>query len=213
MPPKKLAPEPANDVRLSKKLSSLLRHRAHANGLQITADGFVSVPTLLALPQFSAISIDDISRVVASDAKQRFTLTGDRIRANQGHTLTGLCPDALLTRLSVGDASKHPICIHGTSMAAWGSIKVDGIRRMARNHVHFARGLPGDDGVLSGFRKSANVLIYVDIARALKDGIDFFLSDNGVLLSPGLFFRGNEGVVPPQYFTKAVERVSEKELL
>ena len=38
---------------------------------------------------------------------------------------------------------------------------------MARNHIHFATGLPGDDFVISGMRGSSQVIIEVDLKRAL----------------------------------------------
>lgn len=217
MPPKRTpraSVHSASDVRLSKKLSTLLRHRAHLNNITMTADGFVAVPALLALPQFAQVTPADLARVVAVDSKRRFTLVDDRIRANQGHSLEGVVTaDALLTHLSAVDAAAHPVCVHGTSMGAWGGIRVDGLRKMGRLHVHFARGLPGESGVLSGFRASWEVLVYVDVARAIDEGVEFFLSENGVLLTPGIFYKGNEGVVPPHLFEKVVERRSGKSLL
>lgn len=203
----------ASDNRLSRKLCSLLRHRAEENNLAVAPDGFVLVSSILALPQFRAVSPADIARVVASDAKRRFALVDGRIRANQGHTMRSVREEALLARLTVADAPAHPVCVHGTSAGAWRAIRVDGIRRMTRNNVHFGRGVPGEDGVVSGFRASAQVLIYVDIARALQEGVEFFLSENGVLLTPGVPYRGNEGVVPPHLFEKVIDRRSGRSLL
>jgi 2'-phosphotransferase len=42
------------------------------------------------------------------------------------------------------------VCIHGTSMKNLDSILSTGLKKMARNHVHFATGLPKEDGVISG---------------------------------------------------------------
>ena len=50
----------------------------------------------------------------------------------------------------------------------------------------FAQGYPGDKGVISGLRKSADVIIVLDLEKALNDGISFYLSQNGVVLSSGL---------------------------
>jgi 2'-phosphotransferase len=71
---------------------------------------------------------------------------------------------------------------------------------MTRNHIHFAKGLPGDSGVISGMRSSAQVLIYLNVPLALQDGVPLLLSANGVILSPGI-----KGVIAPKYFLKAVD--------
>ena len=42
------------------------------------------------------------------------------------------------------------VCIHGTSMNNLDLILRSGLKRMGRNHVHFATGLPTEDGVISG---------------------------------------------------------------
>lgn len=54
---------------------------------------------------------------------------------------------------------------------------------MSRNHIHFAPGLPQEDGVISGMRKSCDVYIYIDMVQAIKDGIDFYISSNNVILT------------------------------
>lgn len=72
---------------------------------------------------------------------------------------------------------------------------------MNRNHIHFATGLLGDEGVISGMRYSCTHLIYVDLEKALEDGIKFFKSENGVVLTEGV---KGEGYLPKEYFTKVV---------
>ena len=74
---------------------------------------------------------------------------------------------------------------------------------MGRNHIHFATGLLGEEGVISGMRMTATVLIYIDLEKALKDGILFFRSENGVVLTEGL---NNEGYLPKDYFLKVVTK-------
>lgn len=44
---------------------------------------------------------------------------------------------------------------------------------MARNHIHFAIGMPGNNEVISGMRGSCDVVIEIDAAKAMKDGIVF----------------------------------------
>jgi 2'-phosphotransferase len=66
---------------------------------------------------------------------------------------------------------------------------------MNRTHIHFATGLPGEGGVISGMRRTASVYIFIDPEPCLSDGIDFFLSANGVVLTDGV-----NGILSTKYF-------------
>ncbi|KAJ2417547.1 hypothetical protein GGF41_005381 [Coemansia sp. RSA 2531] len=70
---------------------------------------------------------------------------------------------------------------------------------MTRTHIHFAKGLPSDEGIISGMRKTANAYIYIDIEQAVSDGIEFYESENGVILSTGL---DDSGIIPAKYFER-----------
>ena len=150
---------------------------------------------------------DEITAVVATCDKQRYTLTRidgkEYIRANQGHSIS--VPDLELTRIgSVEDIPKSEnsiqgVVVHGTYTQAWKSIRKEGLSKMGRNHIHFAVGTPGESHVISGMRSTCQVLVYVDIEKAIADGVSFFLSDNHVVLSPG----NGDGLVESKYF-KAV---------
>lgn len=60
----------------------------------------------------------------------------------------------------------------------------------------------GGGNVISGMRNSADVVIEVDVVRAMTDGIPFYISANGVVLTPG----NAEGAVPPEYFLRISRR-------
>jgi hypothetical protein len=49
-----------------------------------------------------------------------------------------------------------------------------------------------------GMRRSSQILIFIDVAKALSAGIKFFLSDNGVVLTEG----NSEGFLLPQFFKR-----------
>jgi 2'-phosphotransferase len=100
-------------------------------------------------------------------------------------------------------AEDYPTIIHGTNLGAWNSIAHDpkGLRRMNRNHMHFATGLLGQDGVISGMRQNCTVLIYVDLHKALDAGVEFFKSENGVVLTEGI---DGTGCLPKEYFKTVV---------
>ncbi|XP_017578214.1 tRNA 2'-phosphotransferase 1 isoform X1 [Pygocentrus nattereri] len=193
----------SRDVRLSKSLSYALRHGASKMGLHMSSDGFIFVDELLAHPQFSSFSLEDLERVVAMNDKQRFKLQNHpengrlQIRANQGHTVQ---VEDLELRAVVPDASDCPQeAVHGSYMRHWASIRSKGLSRMNRTHIHLAPGLPGESQVISGMRQNCDLAVYVDVPKALSDGIKFYWSENGVLLTPG----DADGLLAPQYFSHA----------
>jgi len=206
-------PRPQNHAqhKLSRNLTRLLRHNMDAQGLSYRPDGFVSVSELFSIPRFRGLSLETLQQITRDDNKQRFALEridGEwYIRANQGHTIKGIVPDQLLTRLNC--ETIPPVCVHGTTFEAWETIKKMGLCRMARNHIHFAQGLPGTSGVISGMRASSQVLIYLDVQEAMDLGCEFFMSQNGVILSPGL---GSEGIIPPSCFSKVTAGISDRQL-
>ena len=158
-------------------------------------------------PKFRQYSESQIREVVDTNDKKRFTIASfetaegpkDFIRANQGHSIKTI----QVEMEPVTSAAEYPNIIHGTNTAAWALISKDpkGISRMKRNHIHFATGLLGEDGVISGMRYSCTVLIYLDLDKALKDGVTFFKSENGVVLTEGV---NGEGYIPKEYFKKVV---------
>ncbi|KAG5458425.1 MAG: phosphotransferase KptA/Tpt1, partial [Olpidium bornovanus] len=48
------------------------------------------------------------------------------------------------------DPAEIPVVIHGTDAKLWDSIVKNGLSRMGRNHIHFAVGRLGENGVTSG---------------------------------------------------------------
>jgi len=192
-------------VRLSKKLSSLLRHRIHENGLGdvLRPDGYVPLLRVLATPGFRGVSEEQVRAVVRENDKQRFAILDEEgvayIRANQGHTIRqGLDDEALLTPLDDEALATIGRAVHGTYLAAWkGIVGSGGLLRMARSHIHLAAGVPGESGVISGMRRSAQIHVWVDLLAAARAGLRFYRSANGVILTPGL---GEEGLLPAHAF-------------
>jgi len=79
---------------------------------------------------------------------------------------------------------------------------------MSRNHIHFAPGLPNDSGVVSGMRQSCEIYIYINVERAMGDGIKFYRSKNNVILSDGF-----GGLIPLTYFEKVVDVETGRQLV
>ena len=186
---------------ISKTLSWILRHHAKELGLDITTDGWVNLEQLLKLPQILSKHADItlIQKVVAENDKKRFELKQDGvqwyIRAVQGHTISDVIEEGLMDLIT--DPKLYPIVIHGSYAKNWESIKGGGLNKMKRNHIHLAQGLPGEGKVISGMRGSCNMIIEIDICKAMADGIKFYLSKNNVILTEGV-----EGTLDKKYFKK-----------
>ncbi|WP_089252765.1 RNA 2'-phosphotransferase [Asanoa hainanensis] len=180
----------ARHVRVSKRLSAVLRHRPGSLGLTLDAQGWVDVDVLLAA--FAAhgnpLTRADLDAVVAGNDKRRFALsTGpdgrDRIRASQGHSVA--------VDLGLSDERPPELLFHGTSATAVPAILRDGLVKRARHAVHLSADVP--TARIVGARRPGEVaLLAVDAAAMAAAGHRFQCSANGVWLTehvPPAFIR------------------------
>ena len=136
------------------------------------------------------------------------------IRAAQGHSLKEVKDWRLLWQLSLADPDLPDQCVHGTYRKCFDSIRQRGLiaggdhRRRSRNHIHFSFLEPGDRRIISGMRHDCDVAIWVDLRKALHDGIPFYLSTNQIIFSPG-----RDGIIPTEYFTRAQDLRNGEDLL
>ena len=191
-------------TRLSHKLSAILRHGNDGFTNRIDRNGYILISELIAHSNFCqqhGISRNDIEEVVKNCQKQRFKIEGNRIKATQGHTIN--IQDDTLKLLSIEDLSSFENVTHGTYYKSITPIKAQGISRMTRNHIHLtASDAVGEHGVISGFRASTEILIYIDTGKAHNNGVQFYLSENNVILTPG----DENGFLKPDFFLKIIDR-------
>lgn len=171
-------------VRASKALSMLLRHDPGRFGVALDAEGWADVSAVVAGLASAGFRVDAalVARIVAEDEKGRYAVTvdGTRIRANQGHSVA----------VDLGLARRTPPAelYHGTVARFVDAIHREGLVRGARRHVHLSATRETAEGV--GRRRGSPVILVVDAAAMHRDGLAFFLSDNGVWLTEH---------VPPRY--------------
>jgi putative RNA 2'-phosphotransferase len=163
-------------VTVSKFLSKHLRHAPEALGLTLAAGGWVEVIDLLAGCARAGFRLtrEELDEVVARNDKQRFSFDedGTRIRANQGHSTE--------VDLQLEPQTPPDILYHGTAGDSLPTILEDGLKRMARHHVHLSATAPTARTV--GARHGAPVVLVVDAAALHRAGITFYRSANGVWL-------------------------------
>jgi len=161
-------------VRISKYLAKHLRHRPERIGIELDAHGWVEIDALLAATAAHGfpISRDELEEVVARNDKRRFMIDGDRIRANQGHTVP--------VDLDLPVVEPPPLLYHGTVARNLPAIRMEGLRRMARHHVHLSPDRETARAV--GARRGEPVVLVVEAGAMHAAGHEFRVSANGVWL-------------------------------
>ncbi|MER6312874.1 RNA 2'-phosphotransferase [Streptomyces sp. NPDC001581] len=169
-------------VKVSKYVSKHLRHQPERIGLVLDPHGWVEIDDLLgaAAAHGFHVSRAELDHVVAANDKQRFAVDGTRIRANQGHTVA--------VDLELPEAEPPAYLYHGTVAAALDSIRAEGLRPMARHHVHLSP--DRETATRVGARRGRPVVLAVDAGAMRAAGHVFRISANGVWLVDA---------VPPQF--------------
>ena len=188
----------SNTKAQSKYMSWVLRHGLNEIGLVPDSEGYVKLSDFLKVsdPNYKLNQMD-ILKIVESCEKQRFgtKTVGSEIfiRANQGHSQS--IGNQIDSSKLLGKLTK-PVSgvFHGTYKKHLESIKATGLNRMERQHIHLAKGL----NVASGKRFDANLIVYVNMQEAMGDGIEFYESANGVILTEGI-----NGILPSKYLSFA----------
>lgn len=157
-------------IRLSKRMSKALRHQPERVGLTLDPAGWVPVTDLLAA---LGISEAEMLEVVARNDKNRFTVVGDRIRANQGHSVE--------VDLGLPAAAPPDQLFHGTVAQYLDDILRDGLRPMSRHDVHLSPDRETARRV--GARRGRPLVLTVDAEAMHEAGHEFRLSANGVWLT------------------------------
>ncbi|MCX5196317.1 RNA 2'-phosphotransferase [Streptomyces sp. NBC_00249] len=169
-------------VKVSKYVSKHLRHQPERIGLTLDRQGWVEIDALLhaAATHGFPISRAELDHVVAANDKQRFAVDGTRIRASQGHTVA--------VDLDLPEAEPPAYLYHGTVPAALDAIRTEGLRPMARHHVHLSP--DRETATRVGARRGRPVVLAVDAGAMHEAGHVFRISANGVWLAES---------VPPRF--------------
>lgn len=169
---------------VSKFISKHLRHAPEAIGLTLGEGGWVPIAELLTASARARFPIEpvELREVVRRCDKQRFAidLTGQLIRANQGHSVE--------VDLELEPVTPPDVLFHGTAAHFCEPILASGLLKMSRQHVH----LSADQAtaVAVGKRHGRPIVFAIDTMSMSRDGFTFFRAANGVWLADH---------VPPRY--------------
>ncbi|MEU8757767.1 RNA 2'-phosphotransferase [Streptomyces sp. NPDC048659] len=169
-------------VKVSKYLAKHLRHQPERIGLVLDPHGWTEIGALLAAAAAHGFPITraELDHVVAVNDKKRFAVEGGRIRASQGHTVA--------VDLDLPAAEPPAYLFHGTVGSALPAIRTEGLRPMARHHVHLSR--DRETATRVGARRGRPVVLSVDAGAMHRAGHVFHVSANGVWLTDA---------VPPEF--------------
>jgi len=179
----------AERVRLSKLVSGALRHFPHALGLELDAEGFVSVGRLVEAIRsrggYEWVTEEHVVALAQLDPKGRFELRDGRIRARYGHSV----------RVSIGYPEEYPSSplYHGTSKTNLPSIFKLGLLPGRRLFVHLSASF--EDAAARARIHRDPVVLVVDPAR-LRGRSKLYRASERVYLSPR---------VPPDCIVGVVE--------
>lgn len=173
------------DVKLGRFLSLVLRHQPQAARVTLDEHGWADVEQLLSGVRSTGRRIDreTLERIVRENNKKRYSFNEDhtKIRANQGHSLD--------VDVELRQAQPPEYLYHGTAERFLPAIRAEGIRKMSRQYVHLSGEF--DTALAVGKRHGSPIVITVDAAAMVRDGVTFYRSENGVWLCEQ---------VPVQYF-------------
>lgn len=163
--------------KLSVFISLILRHKPEVIGISLDEHGWANVKELLLGINNSGRTIDMeiLEEIVRTDKKQRYSFNGDKtlIRANQGHSIP------VDVELEVQQPPQF--LYHGTASRFIDSIKQEGLKSMSRLYVHLSSDI--ETAKIVGARHGSPVILKIDCSQMHKDGIKFYLSENGVWLT------------------------------
>lgn len=155
-----------------KYLSYILRHSMEDfNSGKIDGEGYMSISDLVERG-FTEVLIEEIVR---TNNKSRYEYSPDhtKIRARQGHSIpvdVGLTP-----------STPPDVLFHGTADRFISSISKEGLKPMSRLYVHLSDN--PDTAISVAKRHGKPVVLTIDTKQMISDGIQFFLSNNGVWLT------------------------------
>ena len=162
--------EKSKENNISKKLSYALRHKPDSIGIQLDEQGWTEIGILI---EKLKITRTELEYLVSNNSKQRFSISKNKVRANQGHSI--------MVNLEL--RSQHPPkeLYHGTTNKNYEKIKIDGLLKMSRNHVHLSEDI--DTAKQVGSRHGKPIVLRINGEEMQKEGMQFFLSENGVWLT------------------------------
>lgn len=166
----------ARQKRVGKYLALILRHNPGPAGIALDAEGWTDADSVVRAvsERYGPFTRADLARLVAEDDKSRYAFSADgvRIRASQGHSVE--------VDLGLEPLAPPPLLYHGTKRRFLESIRVQGLIRGKRRHVHLSSDV--ETAAKVGDRRAGDTVILTVHAGEMSEH-PFYRSANGVWLT------------------------------
>lgn len=166
-----------DEVKISRFISLVLRHKPEVISLNIDKHGWASVDELIEkvskwYPQMNKELLDYI---VENNNKKRFSYNEDQsqIRANQGHSIN--------VDVDLEERIPPDVLYHGTAFQNIDSIMEKGIVKGNRLYVHLSQ--DEKTAINVGKRHGLPIVLIINTKEMVEDGIVFYYSVNGIWLT------------------------------
>ncbi|MEN3046966.1 MAG: RNA 2'-phosphotransferase [Candidatus Hydrothermales bacterium] len=148
-------------LRLSKKLSYILRHDPAKFGISLNSEGFADIDELC---KKAKINKDEIFELLKKCGKKRFEIRGNKIRALYGHSFI---------KIEYKEVVPPEILYHGTSRKNLERILKEGLKPMNRKYVHLS--VNKEEALRVGRRHDKSPIILIILSKdAYNSGVKFF---------------------------------------
>ncbi|MBQ8886870.1 MAG: RNA 2'-phosphotransferase [Candidatus Gastranaerophilales bacterium] len=181
----------ADRVRLSKKVSCLLRHTPQFYNLELDSEGWTSIDKLVdeynkRHDTTKQITTQHLVEMSDKCNKGRFEVKDGRIRALYGHSLS--------EKINKPKVEPPEYLYHGTSPKYLKSIQKDGLLPRKRQYVHLAKDV--DTAVINGKRKDEMpIILVINAKKASEEGKNFYIGSEQIMLSDE---------IPAEYIEKII---------
>ena len=166
-----------HQIKTSKFLSLVLRHKPDTIGLTLDENGWADTKELLDKINNNdfKLTLDELKSVVENNDKKRFLFSPDfsKIRANQGHSIK--------VDLELTEKIPPENLFHGTAEKNLQSIKGKGLIKGQRHHVHLSA--DKETAYKVGQRYGNPIILIIKANQMQEQGLKFYQSENGVWLT------------------------------
>jgi putative RNA 2'-phosphotransferase len=172
-----------------------LRHEPWQFGLELTAEGFTSLETLVRvihhrLPEFRGVSLEEVEKAIRELSEERFEVrrvaSDAIIRARYGHSFPVR---------EIGEEAEPPeVLYHGTGMETYELIWKHGLHPMDRHYTHLTTDL--EYALEIGEAKGSACVWRVNAKEAFASGIVFRKANFHVWLT---------SEIPPKFLSVETE--------
>lgn len=167
----------------SKFLSLILRHKPEEINITLDKHGWANIDELIDKCNLKGIKLtrDLLDEIIQRNDKKRFIISenGIKIRANQGHSIK--------VDLDLAEVEPPEFLYHGTVERFFDQIKDNGLKKMARHHVHLSGDIETAQEV-GNRKRSSTVILEIKAKEMHNQGYKFYLSKNNVWLTDNVPF-------------------------